>query len=264
MPFSRRDDVRVHLLEFARADARVTGAALTGSAAAGKEDEWSDIDLFFGVSGAEVAEVLADFSTYLYAELGALHHFDLTAGPAAYRGFLLDGLLEVDLGFTPAAEFRSFGGAPFLLVFGAASPPSPADVVDVDHLAGRIWHHVLHARSSIERGRPWLAEYWISQARFHTLTLAAYRHGHDTAYAKGADYLPEPVQASLRDALVRSLEAAELSRALDVVIPAALRELAEHEAALAERLRQPLLALASSRTSGDRPGVAGRRSSFGG
>ena len=84
MPSNRRDAVRARLLEWARADDRVVGAAITGSAAVGREDEWSDVDLFFGVT--DVAEVLTDVSGFLYQELGAVHHFDLAAGPAAYRG----------------------------------------------------------------------------------------------------------------------------------------------------------------------------------
>jgi predicted nucleotidyltransferase len=242
VPTDRRDALRAQLLELARADDRVTGAAITGSAAAGREDRWSDVDLFFGVT--DVPEVLANFSGYLYEELGALHHFDLAAGPAAYRGFLLPGLLEVDLGFTPVDEFRSYGSAPFVVAFGKPVPPGPAQGADVDQLTGLIWHHVLHARSSIERGRPWLAEYWISQARFHVLTLAADRHGLDTAYAKGADSLPDPVRASLDPALVRALDPPELSRALQAVTRAALIELRQHGETTAERLREPLLALA--------------------
>lgn len=242
MPSNRRDAVRARLLEWARADDRVVGAAITGSAAVGREDEWSDVDLFFGVT--DVAEVLTDVSGFLYQELGAVHHFDLAAGPAAYRGFLLDDLLEVDLGLAPAGEFRSHGAAPFRVIFGEASPPRPAYGPDVDQLAGLIWHHVRHGRSSIERGRVWLAEYWISQARFHTLTLAASRHGLDTAYAKGADALPDPLKASLHAALPRGLEPPELFRALQAVMMAALHELRQHSQATADRLQKPLLMLA--------------------
>ena len=241
MPTSHRDTVRAQLLELARVDDRVTGAAITGSAAAGREDRWSDIDLFFGVT--EVAEVLTDFSRYLYEQLGALSHFDLAAGPAAYRGFLLPDLLEVDLGFAPTGEFRSYGTAPFQVVFGEPSAPRPGYRSDVGQLAGRIWHHVLHARSSIERGRPWLAEYWISQIRFHVLTLAAERHGLDAAYAKGADSLPQPIKESLGAALVRDLDGPELFRAMAAAATTALAELRQHDPATAERLREPLLAL---------------------
>lgn len=241
MPTDRRDDVRDQLLELARVDARVTGAAITGSVAAGHADQWSDLDLFFGVT--DVADVLASFTTYLYDQLGALHHFDLAAGPAAYRGFLLADLLEVDLGCTPADEFRSFGAAPFRVVFGEPGAPSPTPGVDVAQLAGLIWHHVRHARTGVERGRPWVAEYWINQARFHVLTLAAHRHGLETAYAKGADFLPGPIRTALLAARVRDLETAELSRALRAVATVALDELAQHDEVVADRLRDPLLAL---------------------
>lgn len=45
-----RERVRTWLLEKARADPRITGAAVTGSASHGAEDRWSDVDLFFGVA----------------------------------------------------------------------------------------------------------------------------------------------------------------------------------------------------------------------
>ena len=42
--------MRRQLLGLAENDPRITGAAVTGSAADGQEDRWSDIDLFFGVA----------------------------------------------------------------------------------------------------------------------------------------------------------------------------------------------------------------------
>ena len=41
----QRELLRDELVAAAKGDNRITGAALTGSAAAGREDEWSDIDL---------------------------------------------------------------------------------------------------------------------------------------------------------------------------------------------------------------------------
>lgn len=236
----RRDLLRSQLLERARTDPRVASAALTGSAAAGVEDRWSDVDLFFGVIDVEPVEVLRDFSDYLYADQDAVHHFDLLAGTAVYRAFLLDGLLEVDLGLTSIEEFRSHGGAPFRVVFGDAPPLSPAVGIDVDHLAGLVWHHVLHARSSIERGRTWQAEYWISAVRDQVLTLAAHRHSEPTVYAKGADALPASLTGPLQETLVRTLDRDELDRALQHVVDAAVRELKLHDASLAHRLAPPL------------------------
>src|SRR5947209_2935974 len=101
-----RNDVRDRLLRLARDDGRVTGAAITGSGGGGTEDRWSDIDLFFGVAdGIELQTVRDDWTGILYRDHEALHHFDVHADPAIYRAFLLPNCLEVDLGFTPAADF---------------------------------------------------------------------------------------------------------------------------------------------------------------
>lgn len=82
----RRDLVRDWLLDRARADNRITGAAVTGSAALGAEDRWSDVDLFLGVQNdIPVEDVVTDWSSLVYTEFDAVHHFDLRGGPAATR-----------------------------------------------------------------------------------------------------------------------------------------------------------------------------------
>jgi len=55
----QRSRLRSDLLEYAAKDPRISAAAVTGSAAAEREDMWSDIDLAFGVAdAAEVERVL--------------------------------------------------------------------------------------------------------------------------------------------------------------------------------------------------------------
>ncbi|MBN6056804.1 hypothetical protein JYK22_33060, partial [Nonomuraea sp. RK-328] len=211
---ARRDEVRALLLERARRDERIVAAALTGSAASGAEDSWSDVDLFLGVAdGVPVEDAVRAWSAYVHGELGALHHFDLRGGQAVYRAFLLPGPLEVDLGFAPAPAFGPVGDGAFRVVFGEAVARRPS-AADPGHVVGLAWHHVLHARISIERGRPWQAEHWISGVRDHVLTLACLRLGLPAAYAKGADRLPAQVTEPLREALVRDLTPEELRRAL--------------------------------------------------
>lgn len=242
----RRERVQARLLESARADGRIVGAAITGSGAAGTADRWSDIDLFLGVAdGVAVGETLDDWSATVYREFGAVHHFDLHAGSAVYRAFLLGDLLELDLGFAPAAGFGPVGAGAFQVVFGAPVPRR-AGQTDPGHLVGLAWHHVLHARTSIERGAVWRAEYWISGIRDHTLALACLRLGHPAGYAKGADRLPDAVTGPVRDALVRTLDPAELSRALRAATHAFLRELRRTDAGTADNLERPLLALAAA------------------
>src|SRR5689334_11946414 len=100
-----RTQLRSVLLESAAADKRITGAAITGSAASGREDEWSDIDLAFGVAdGVELRSVLSDWTKRLYDRHGAVHHVDVTFGPWIYRVFLLANTLQVDLAFVPASD----------------------------------------------------------------------------------------------------------------------------------------------------------------
>src|ERR1017187_9598508 len=47
---SERGSLRSELLEAAASDPRICAAAITGSAAAEREDKWSDIDLAFGIA----------------------------------------------------------------------------------------------------------------------------------------------------------------------------------------------------------------------
>jgi len=239
-----RDRLRRRLLDRAGADPRLTAAAVTGSRAEGREDRWSDIDLFFGVRGP-VEAALEEWTAFAYGDLAALHHFELRSGPATYRAFLLDDGLQVDLGFTPAASFVPTGDGAFHAVFGTAGPRQPRPP-DVGFLVGMGWHHVLHVRSAIERGRPWRAEHWLSALRDVVLSLASIRHGLPHSYARSADDLPEEVTAGLRRTLVADLEPATLTTALAAGTTALLVELRQVDDRLADRLA-PVLEAAGGR-----------------
>lgn len=237
----RRDAVRAAVLAWARADERVTGAAVTGSSAAGTTDAWSDTDVFLGVApGQDVEIVLADLTRHVYAAFGAMHHFDVRPGGSVYRAFLLADLQELDVGVTTHDSFGPIGSGAFDAVFGDAVTRVEVAAVDRDHLVGLGWHHVLHARSAIERGRPWQAEHWIGALRGHVLTLACARLGLPTAYAAGADRLPAEITDGLAAAVARDLRADELRRALRAATAAFADEVDHVDGGLAVRLR-PLL-----------------------
>ena len=158
-----RDRVREQLLARAEADSAVVGAAFTGSHATGDGDRWSDTDLVLAIRG-ELTPVLNGWTRWLYRELGAQHHWDLPVGRGIVRVFLLPGLLEVDLTFAPQADFGP-RGPQWRTIFGQPQPGEPFPALDRDTLTGLAWHHALHARISIERGRWWQAEHWISAGR---------------------------------------------------------------------------------------------------
>jgi hypothetical protein len=236
----QRDYVRERVLDLARADLRVTAGALTGSTAVGAGDEWSDVDVAFGIADDITPEaVLDDWTGVLIRELGALHHWDLRSGSSVYRVFLLPSGLEVDIGVSPQKEFGARGPR-FRTLFGTPSHVEPLPPPDPNHIVGLGWHHVLHARSCIERGKVWQAEYWISAVRDYTLTLACLRLGEESSYARGVHRLPADVTAPLADALVRSLDEVELRRALGMATACFISELEALDSALCAQLK-PLL-----------------------
>ena len=214
--FTVQERERVHdrILEWADQDARVVSGAVVGSLAHQPGDRFSDLDLAFGVrDDCAISDVLEDWSRRLAEEFDAVSLFDLPAGGAIYRVFLLRGCLQVDVSFAPASTFGAMGPQ-FRLLFGAAvtrpnpSPPDPR------HVFGYGAHHAVRARICIERSRPWQAEYWISGVRDQALTLAAVRLGLAAHYGRGFDGLPDDIRQVALGALVRSMDPANLLQAL--------------------------------------------------
>ena len=219
-----RTRVRERLITMAKDDPRIESAAAVGGSAHGERDRWSDLDLTFGLAqDASTESVLSDWTREITKEFDALTLFDLPFRSTIYRVFLLPGSLQVDLSFTPGSEFGAHTPR-FELLFGTAvekelvRPPAPS------HVFGLGVHHAVRARFCIERGRLWQAEYWISAVRDHALMLACVRLGLDIEYGRGFDKLPHEVLALGENALVRSIDAAELKRSLRSAVETLLSE----------------------------------------
>lgn len=238
-----RDAVRRRLLAMAKSDSRITAGAAVGGSAGGEQDRWSDLDLTFGVGGESVPAVLEDWTARMRSEFEAVTLFDVSRGSTVYRVFLLPGSLQVDLSFTPAAEFGALGPR-FELLFGEAIVREQAPVPSRSQEFGMAAHHAVRARFCIERGRSWQAEYWISLLRDHALTLSTLRFGLDPYYGRGFDRLPRDIRELAQHALVRSLDRDELSRALRAATQLLLHEGAgvhEDEEKIADLLRDLVL-----------------------
>lgn len=245
-----RKELRGELLRLAENDPRISGAAITGSAAAGREDESSDIDLAFAVKDAsQVHSVLADWTVEMYERREAAHHIDVMAGAWIYRVFLLRSGLQVDLAFVPAADFRALGPT-FRLVFGEAQEARSFPIAQSGDLIGYGWLYALHARSSIARGKVWQAEYMISATRDQGLALCCLRHGVSAYHGKGFDELPPAMAAEFEGAIVRGLEIGELWRAFGVAVARLIGEIRLADGALASRLEATLREMASPSTAG--------------
>ena len=188
---AERDGLLESMLASARDDPRVVGAALVGSWAHGRTDEWSDIDLLLAVSDDVPPRAVLDaWALRFEHDLDAVVLFDLVSGEITYRVFLLPNSLEIDLSVTSASTFFD-GGPTFRLVFGETVPGIGRPEQPASEIFGYAAHHVLHARVAIERGRSWQAEYWISAIRDYGLELACMSRGLDGAYGKQFDDLPE-------------------------------------------------------------------------
>lgn len=235
--------LRSGLLEYAATDERITGAAITGSAADSHEDQWSDIDLAFGVNlAANFPAVLSDWTAHMYGRHSALHHVDVLFGAWTYRVFLLPNTLQVDLAFVVETEFRALAPT-FRLLFGKANEPQHPLPPQAGAIIGIAWLYALHARSCIARQRPWQAEYMISGVRDYALALACMRHGLPAAHGKGVDLLPPAVTDQFVNSFVRRLDAEELSRAFRAVVQGLIKEIRSADEELGERLPEVLTTL---------------------
>jgi len=223
----QRDALLERVLGLGREDERVVAGAVVGSLAVDSGDRFSDVDLTFGVAnGAQVADVLDDWTRLLIDELDAVPLVDLQRGPTTYRVFLLRDTLQLDLSMTPAAQFRP-AGPRFRLVFGVTlgdetvAPVSPVvgDLfISTPAVAGDIFGwgviYALHSRACIERGRVWQAEHYVGAVRDHALALACLREGVTAVQARGYDDLSAKTLARNEQTHVASLEPATLRAAL--------------------------------------------------
>lgn len=222
-----RDDLRARVLRLADEDERVVAGAVVGSLAFSEGDRWSDLDLTFAVvEGLPITEVLEDWTRTLAQEFQVTRLFDLPVGASIYRVFVTPGGLQFDLSFSPADQFGA-QGPEFRLLFGSAverafpTPPSARE------LLGLAVHHALRARFSIERGRRWQGEYWVSEVRDLALGLACLRSNLPTRNGRGFDRLPQDLLRRAEDALPTSLAQQELLRALAAAVELLLTQATE-------------------------------------
>lgn len=246
-----RRALRGELVAAARADERITAAALVGSAAHDSEDHWSDIDLAFRLApDLTPADLVDEWTARMHDVHGAVAHLDIWSGPSLFRVFLLANSLQVDLSFWPSGEFASMG-RPFRLLFGAANKPKPVRTRGSDALIGRGWLYALHARSSIARGRLMQALYMINGIRDQVVTLACLRCGLPPDEGRGVDDLPAGIKRTLADTLVRDLTPDEMRRAFGAVAQALLVEATDVDPTQAAQLEGPVRELVRTAAPAD-------------
>jgi len=233
-----RERLRDTLIATAEHDGEVVGAALVGSAATGREDAWSDIDLMLQIDGDPDA-VAARWTAVFYAEHGAVHHLDVIADGVLYRVFLLASSLQVDVSFWPRDRFRATEPG-FKLLFGTPNEPTESNAPNVVSMIGMGWLYALHARSAIARDRHWQAAMMLDHLRDTVLALACARLGLNHHHGREADRLPPEVLDALAEARAAAVDRAELARSNTALLKCFAAEVAAYDAALAQRLKPAL------------------------
>ncbi|MFS8105042.1 nucleotidyltransferase domain-containing protein [Lentzea alba] len=227
---SEREQLRSDLVNAADTDPRVVGAALTGSAAVGMQDRWSDIDFALSVD-REIDAVVTDWTALLYA-CGAVSHLDVRRGSVLFRVFLMRSTLQVDIAFWPSTEFGATGPT-FRLLFGEANSLPQSAQPDRAELIGTAWLYGLHTRSSIARGRVWQALYMLNNMRDHVMSLHCLNEGVNAVQGRGLDDLADT--SLFAGTLALSVHPDELRRVFEVLTGLLVAEISD--SALAETVR---------------------------
>ena len=237
-----RDRARDHVLGMAEADPRVVAAAVVGGLADGPGDRWSDLDLTFGVDdAASVDDVLEEWTQEVAAELGGVHLFDLPAGAAIYRVFLLPGCLQVDLSFAPASASARAGrgsGCSSAARRSSRSRRRPRRTSSSGSASTTFCARVSRS-SAAAGGRRSTGSAASASRRFSSPAAGVGSKG-----GRRFDDLPAEALEAFESSLVRSLEPEELDRALRSAISVLQRE-SEDAAELASAVEAQLQALAS-------------------
>lgn len=214
---AERTCIRDDLLAKSRQDQRIVSAAITGSAAVGREDDRSDIDLAFGIAtGIDLTAVLSDWTAHMYDQNTAVHHVDTPFGNWFYRTFLLPNTLQVDLAFVPSDHFQALGPS-FKVVFGIAKEPARFDRPTSAQMNAACVFAINCANACISKGAAWQADYFLGIARDNALTSACLDHDLPYHYGRGFDLLPAETKAAYEGSFATTLDRNDLTRALLVI-----------------------------------------------
>ena len=212
-----REYIHERILEFAKADKRISQAALVGSTSE-TPDRWSDLDITFGVSSkSNIEDVLRDWTSHFEFVFNGVSLFDITYKSSVYMVFILPGGLQVDISFTPESDFGPHGPR-FRLLYGNVNKRILHEEPDPKRMFGMAVHHLLRTRVCLERRKIWQAEYWLSSARNEFLSIICINHKLPYSNGKGYDKMPKEVVDSFTPAFPKSLNGIELCMALKILI----------------------------------------------
>jgi predicted nucleotidyltransferase len=224
-----RQRVLENLLNALQTDNRIAGVLIVGSSAVGFEDIYSDIDLSVVVSEKKnVFPVFSEWREKITKLFPVIHCFEATFGPNNFlHGFLLDGFLELDIGFLCLANLSAkrerwkvaFDHSGRIEdIMQSSWENKPQQDIQADYLSriNSIWHYITHVIIALKRGQPWRAFHYLEVIRNRTIEVAGLRRGLDTGHFRQVDQMPENLLSELQQTLVSNLDAGDIMAALKV------------------------------------------------
>ncbi len=232
-----RQEVLDCILIALRTDDRIAGVLIVGSGAIGFEDSYSDIDLSVVVAAEkDVFPVFREWKEQIEKLFTVIHSFETTYGPNNYLyGFLLDGFLELDIGFLCLANlfakrerwniaFDRSGKIENIMLSSWENRPQPDIQADYLNRINSIWHYITHVVIALKRRQPWKSLHYLEVIRNRTVELAGLHNGLETRHFRAVHEMPDEFLAELQQTLVSSTDTAKIMRALKAATTCFFRE----------------------------------------
>lgn len=199
---------------------------LVGSGAIGFDDVYSDIDLSVVVAAEDdLAAVFREWRGRMEKVLPVIHCVKVTYGPNNYLyAFLLDGFLELDVGFLCLANlsakrerwkiaFDRSGKIEAIMQSSFEKRPQPDIRATYLSRINSIWHYIIHVVAALKRRQPWKALHYFEDIRNRTVEFAGLRRGLETKHFRQVYQMPDEFLAELQQTLLSSTDTADILRA---------------------------------------------------
>lgn len=180
-----------------QADDRILAAFLGGSYAAGKADQFSDLDLYFITTDAAYEDFIAERERFVHF-LGKplfLEDFGVTHGYL----IIFDNGAEAEFWFGRESHFNHIHKGPYEvlldkkgLLAGAVFPPHVADPAEQTDLLRQqldwFWHELSHFLKAMGRKQLWFAYGQLEVMRQICVNLARLQYNFADAYSGAEPY----------------------------------------------------------------------------
>lgn len=210
-----------------KSDDRIIGVVVVGSGATLSKDRYSDIDLAVVVDEEEnVLVVFTEWRSIVEDLFSVIHSFEVTYGEHEYLyGFLLEGFLELDMGFRCLSKLYA-KDEKWRILFDQTgkmqsimqSSMEERHVPDIEPVCKKkvdtIWYYIIHGVVALKRGKLWEAFNCVETIRNHTIELAGLCLGLKTKRFKEVDRMPKSFLNQVQNTLVPTMDLKHIKNAL--------------------------------------------------